>query len=104
MADQFEVLTEALRQHARKIDDFAGRLAQAVDAAREVSLPSDAYGVACLDLPMLLNPLQYLGMAALDRGRKQLSTSASAVEDAAAEYTAVDDYTLLALHRAIEVP
>src|ERR1700712_3451977 len=61
MADNYEVLTEALRAHARKVDGLAGRLAQAVDAAREVSLPSDAYGICCLDLPLMLNPLQYLG-------------------------------------------
>ncbi len=32
MSDQYEVVTEALREHAKKVDGFAGRLAQAVDA------------------------------------------------------------------------
>jgi uncharacterized protein YukE len=103
MADHYEVLTEALRAHARKVDGFAGRLAQAMDAAREVSLPSDAYGVCCLDLPLMLNPLQYLGVTALDSSGKWLSTTVTNVEHTANDYTETEGRNALALHRATEV-
>lgn len=103
MADRYEVLTEALRAHARKIDSFASRLDQAVDAAREVSLPSDAYGMYCLDLPLMLNPLQYLGVAALGNSGEQLSTTATNVERTAKDYEEIDNRNALALNRAMEV-
>jgi hypothetical protein len=103
MADHYEVLTEALRTHARKVDGLAGRLAQAVDAAREVSLPSDAYGICCLDLPLMLNPLQYLGVTALDSSEKWLGTAVANVEHTAHDYAEIEGRNALALHRAMEV-
>ena len=53
MSDQYEVLTEALREHAKNVHGVADRVAQAVEAA-QVSLPVDAYGVYCQILPCLL--------------------------------------------------
>ncbi len=103
MAERYEVLTEALREHAKKVDGFADRLAQALDAAQEVSLPSDAYGVCCLDLPLLLNPLQYLGVAVLDVSGKELSATAANVARTAEDYAQVDDHNALALQRVMEV-
>ena len=103
MAECYEVLTEALRAHSRKVDSFADRLTQAVDAAREVSLPSDAYGVCCLDLPLMLNPLQYLGVAALGNSRNRLSTTSTKVEYTAADYAEIDDRNALTVSRAMEV-
>ncbi|HET9117336.1 MAG TPA: type VII secretion target [Pseudonocardiaceae bacterium] len=103
MADHYEVLTEALRAHARKVDGFAGRLSQAVDAAREVSLPSDAYGFCCLDLPLMLNPLQYLGMTALGNSEKLLSTTVADVERTANDYAEIDGCNALVLQRAMEL-
>jgi hypothetical protein len=103
MADHYEVVTEALRAHAKKVDGLAGRLAQAMDAAREVSLPSDAYGICCLDLPLMLNPLQYLGVTALDNGEKWLSTTVANVEHTANDYAEIEGCNALALRRAMEV-
>jgi uncharacterized protein YukE len=103
MADRYEVLTEALRAHAKKVDGCADRLAQAVNAAREVSLPTDAYGVYCLDLPVMLNPLQHLGVAALGNGGKRLSTTATNVKHTAEDYAEIDDHNALALLRAMEI-
>jgi hypothetical protein len=103
MAGRYEVLTEALQAHAKKVDSFADRLTQAVDAAREVSLPSDAYGMCCLDLPLMLNPLQHLGVAALSESGKWLSTTAASVKRTAEDYTEIDDRNALALHRSMEI-
>lgn len=103
MTDQYEILTEALAIHAKNVNGFADRLVQAVDAAREVSLPSDAFGLYCADLPLMLNPLQYLGAAALDCGAKRLTTTASNVREAAERYAEIDDHNAFTLHRAMEV-
>jgi Excreted virulence factor EspC, type VII ESX diderm len=54
MAAEYEVLTEALREHAKKVDRISDRLAEAVDAAREIGLPTDSYGAYCQTLPMML--------------------------------------------------
>jgi hypothetical protein len=102
MTDEYQVLTEALRGHARKVGSFADRVAQAVAAAREVSLPTDAYGVCCLELPMLLNPLQQLGAVALEGGGTRLSNTATSIEDAAKGYATIDDHNALALYQARE--
>jgi hypothetical protein len=103
MTDQYAVLTEALATHANNVVTFADRLAQAVDAAREVSLPSDAYGLYCADLPAMLSPLQHLGTAALNSGAERLNVTATKVKEAAQDYAAIDDHNALALHRAMEV-
>ncbi|MGH3870082.1 MAG: type VII secretion target [Pseudonocardiaceae bacterium] len=99
MADQYEVLTEALRHHAKHIHGVADRVAQAADAAR-VSLPVDTYGVYCRMLPAILNPLQDIGATALDGCATGLSAIATNVQDTADDYTAVDDRNALALLRA----
>ncbi|MGH3546761.1 MAG: type VII secretion target [Pseudonocardiaceae bacterium] len=99
MADQYEVLSEALREHAKKIDRVSDRLAQAVDAAREMNLPTDAYGAYCQTLPMMLNPLQHLAATALDSSVKRLSSAAANVRAAAADYADIDDANAVAWYR-----
>ncbi len=99
MADQYEVLTEALREHAKKVDGLADRLVRAVDAAREMSLPTDAYGFYCQSLPMMLNPLQHVGAVALDSSADSLSSTAENVRAAAVEYAEIDDANAMALYR-----
>jgi len=98
MSDQYEVLTEALREHAKNVHGVADRLAQAADAA-QVSLPVDTYGVYCQILPAVLNPLQDLGAAALGSCARSLTTTATKIKDTAEDYAAVDDRNALALHR-----
>jgi len=99
VADQYEVLTEALREHAKKVDRISDRLAAAVDAAREMSLPTDAYGSYCQSLPMLLNPLQHLGATALDSSAKRLSSTAVNVRATAVDYADIDDANAMALYQ-----
>lgn len=98
MSDQYEVRTEALAEHANNVHGFAGRMAQAADAAR-VSLPADTYGVYCQILPAILNPVQDLGAAALGMCASSLGSTAANVEDTAEDYAAVDDRNALALHQ-----
>jgi uncharacterized protein YukE len=99
MADQYEVLTEALREHAKKVDRISNSLAEAVDAAREMSLPTDAYGSYCQTLPMMLNPLQHLAATALDGSAKRLTSTATSIRAAAVQYADIDDANAMALYR-----
>ncbi|MGH3673430.1 MAG: type VII secretion target [Pseudonocardiaceae bacterium] len=99
-SDGYQVLTVALAEHARNVDALCGRLGQAVDAAREVSLPTDAYGVFCQLLPAVLNPLQHSGASALESSTQRLSTTAANIKGTARDYAETDDGTTLALHQA----
>jgi hypothetical protein len=99
MADRYEVLIEALREHAKKVDGVADRLVRAVDAAREMNLPTDAYGFYCQTLPMMLNPLQQMGTTALDSSAKRLSATAVNVRATAVDYADIDDANAMALFR-----
>jgi len=103
MAEQYEVLTEALTGHAGTVDRIAGQVAQAAAAGQLMSLPSDAYGTLCVDLPMMLNPLQELAATALAACAKHLSRAADGIRETAWDYTAVDESNDLALRRAAEV-
>lgn len=96
----YEVLTAALAEHAGKVDALRGRLGQATDAAREVSLPTDAYGVCCQLLPAMLNPLQHSGVGALEGSAQRLSTTTANIKSTAREYAETDDDTTLVLHQA----
>ena len=96
----YEVLTAALAGHAGNVGSLCERLDQAVDAAREVSLPTDAYGVFCQLLPALLNPLQHSGVGALESTAQRLSTTADSIKGTARDYAATDDGATLALHQA----
>lgn len=99
MSEQYEVLTEALRGHATALQGFADRLNQAVDAARQVSMPDDAYGVICQFLPPVLNPLEEHGVAALQGSAEGMDTTAANVTDTAEDYAAADDRNAQAMHR-----
>jgi len=92
MPDQYEVLAEALRAHASTLHGLADRLDQAVAAARQVSMPADAYGVICQFLPPVLNPLEENGVAALQSGTEGMDTTGTNIRDTAEDYTAADDH------------
>ena len=103
MAEQYEVLTEALTGHAGTVDRIADQVAQAAAAGQLMSLPSDAYGTLCAALPMMLNPLQEVAATALTACAKHLSRAADGIRQTAWDYAAVDEANDLALRRAAEV-
>jgi hypothetical protein len=100
MADRYEVLTESLTKHAGTVDRIADQVAQAAAAGHQMGLPSDAYGLLCVDLPAMLNPLQELGALALTACAKQLNGAAGEIRATARDYAAVDEANDLALQRA----
>lgn len=103
MAEQYEVLTEALTAHAGNVDRIADQMAQATAAGQHMSLRSDAYGALCVELPAMINPLQGLAAIALTACAKHLSDAASGIRATARDYAAVDEANELALQRAGEV-
>jgi hypothetical protein len=100
MAEQYEVLTEALAEHAGTVGRIADQVAQAAAAGHQMALPSDTYGVLCVDLPLMINPLQELGAVALTSCAKRLSSAAGGIRATARNYTAIDQANELALQRA----
>lgn len=103
MAEQYEVLTEALTQHAGTVDRIADHVAQAAAAGHQMALPSDAYGALCVDLPLTINPLQELGAMALTACATQLSSASGGLRATARDYAAVDQANELAVQRAGQV-
>jgi hypothetical protein len=103
MAEQYEVLTEALIQHAGKLDRIADQVALAAAAAQQMSLPSDAYGSLCLHLALKISALEELGAVALGACGNQLRSAAGRIRATARDYTAIDDANELVLQRAAEV-
>jgi hypothetical protein len=100
MADRYEVLTESLTKHAGTVDRIADQVSQAAAAGHQMGLPSDAYGLLCVDLPAMLNPLQQLGALALSACAKRLNSTAGGIRATARDYAAVDQANELALQRA----
>lgn len=99
MSDQYEVLTEALRAHATTLHGLSDRLGQAVDAAQQASMPTDAYGVLCQFLPTVLNLLEERGATALQSGTEGMDTTAASVKDTAEDYAAADDGSAMGFRR-----
>ena len=103
MAQRYEVLTEALTEHAGNVDRIHDQLAQAAAAGQHMSLPSDTYGPLCVDLPVMINPLQDLAAMALAACAKHLSSAAGGIRATARDYAAVDEANERSLQRAAEV-
>ncbi|PSL56995.1 excreted virulence factor EspC (type VII ESX diderm) [Saccharothrix carnea] len=60
----FEVVPGEVREHAGQVRGQGGVLAQALDAARQVSMSADAYGVLCRPFTLMLDPLEKWGVEA----------------------------------------
>nr|WP_042184235.1 type VII secretion target [Kibdelosporangium sp. MJ126-NF4]CEL16167.1 hypothetical protein [Kibdelosporangium sp. MJ126-NF4]CTQ94092.1 hypothetical protein [Kibdelosporangium sp. MJ126-NF4] len=84
----YEVLTTELTAHASKVDGLAERLQTAVDAARQVTMNNDAYGVICQPFAMLLQPFEQMGVNALAQGSDKVREIAGTVRDAVKTYDA----------------
>lgn len=86
MTDQYGVVTAALQGHAKTLDGYGARLGQAFDAARQVSMPSDAYGEICQFFPVLLDPLQQRGLDALAAAAENMRGVAGKMGETAGAY------------------
>src|SRR5262245_19124956 len=62
--DGYQVLSGELTGHAGKVRGLGDRLAQAVDAARQVTMNNEAFGVLCRPFALLLEPFEQKGVQA----------------------------------------
>lgn len=86
MADGFELVGWELQGHAGRLVDFTDRLRQAVDAAQQVSMPIDAYGILCQPFRALLDPVENYGVDALNGAVTAMEAAAKGVRDTARAY------------------
>src|SRR5688572_24599004 len=86
MSGGYQVLTGELDAHAKKIDGYAQRLQAAVDAARQVTMNNDAYGVICQPFAMLLQPFEEMGVNALAKGVESVTETARGMRDTVKSY------------------
>ncbi|WP_461118740.1 type VII secretion target [Saccharothrix stipae] len=88
MAGGYGVLVGELEVHAGKVDALARRLQAAVDAARQVTMSDEAYGVICRPFAMLLQPFEQKGVDALAKAVETITEVATEVRATAGDYGA----------------
>lgn len=81
----FEVGSD-LEAHASQLDGLTDQLNQAVDAARQVSMPTDAYGILCQPFRVLLDPVEQYGINALQDAVTAMESVADKVRKTAQAY------------------
>ncbi len=91
MSAQFGVTPQGLAAHGAGLEAVRSALAQALDAARTVSLPAEAYGVICQFFPPLVDPVEASGVDALAGGVQALERTVSGIAATAREYQRVED-------------
>ncbi|QIZ34184.1 type VII secretion target [Saccharopolyspora sp. ASAGF58] len=65
MTDAFGVSPEELRSHASKLDALSDQLQTALDAANQVTMGSEAYGVICSFFVPIVQAVSQPGVDAL---------------------------------------
>lgn len=100
----FEVVAEDLVAHASHLDGLADRLGTAVSAAKTASMSDDAYGLICLFLPPVINPMEEEGVSALEAAAEGFSALASNVKTTATEYQDTDENNSRALKKTMSAP
>lgn len=91
MSEQFGVTPQGLAAHGTGLEAVRSALVQALDAARTVSLPGDAYGVICQFFPPLIDPVEASGVGVLAEGVQAVERTISGVAATAREYERVED-------------
>ncbi|MFI9811372.1 type VII secretion target [Saccharothrix variisporea] len=86
----FEVVPGEVREHAEQVQGQGDLLAQALDAARQVSMPSDAYGVLCQPFAMMLDPLEKWGVDTLSQAVEALASMSESLKATAEVYEQAD--------------
>jgi hypothetical protein len=75
-----------LSAHSQQLKGVMDALSQAVDAARTVSMPTDAYGILCQPFRMMLDPVEQWGLDALQEAVDATDTAADQVQAVARTY------------------
>ncbi|PXY19461.1 type VII secretion target [Prauserella muralis] len=80
-----------LTAHATQIDGCTDQLNVAVQAAQQVSMPTDAYGILCQPFRMLLDPVEQYGIDALNEAVSAMQATADKARRAAEVYQSTED-------------
>jgi hypothetical protein len=83
----YEVLADELTTHAGKVDGFTDRLRTAVDAAHQVTMNNEAFGVICQPFAAMLQPFEERGVEALRQGVEAMTDTAGKVRNTMTTYT-----------------
>ncbi len=86
MGDGFEVDPVAMRDHAGRLDHLAEQIGPAVDAARSLTLNTDAYGLCGVVLLPLIGQMQEHCLETVSASRDAVTTTANAVRGHADTY------------------
>ncbi|WP_158852011.1 type VII secretion target [Saccharothrix deserti] len=87
----FEIVSETLDAHNKQLDDLSARLQGAVDAAKTVSMPTDAYGIICQPFRMMLDPVEQFGLDALQGAVEAMEAAGKAVKDTVNQYREMEE-------------
>ena len=98
MADM-ELSTD-LTAHAHQLDGIGDGIRQAIDAANQVSMPTDAYGILCQPFRMMLDPIEQYGIKALQDASQAMTAVSGDVRQAAMGFAANDQDAADALRKA----
>ncbi|MEU4802972.1 type VII secretion target [Actinosynnema sp. NPDC023587] len=86
----FEVVPDEVREHAEQVQGQGDVLGQALDAARQVSMSADAYGVLCQPFTLMLDPLEKWGVDALSQAKEALDSMAESLKATVELYEQVE--------------
>jgi hypothetical protein len=62
-----------------------------VDAAKTVSMPTDAYGIICQPFRMMLDPVEQWGLDALQGAVEAMEAAGKAVKDTVDQYREMEE-------------
>lgn len=80
-----------LTAHAQQLSGVMDALAQAMDAAQQVSMPTDAYGILCQPFRMMLDPVEKYGIDALEKAVDAMDAASNEIRSTADWYQGMDD-------------
>ncbi|MCP2320868.1 Excreted virulence factor EspC, type VII ESX diderm [Nocardia amikacinitolerans] len=91
MAESLNVDPERIRTHASNVEKLAAPLGQALDAAKAVSAPTEAFGKICAFLPPLfVDSVESDGIAALEAAVTAVGEDAGKLRTVAEGYESTD--------------
>jgi uncharacterized protein YukE len=93
MPDGYDVLPDELRAHASRLDGLKDRLATALDAANQVALGDQAYGVICSFFVPIVHAVSTPGVEALQGASGSVGETADGVRTTATSYDTTDQAT-----------
>jgi hypothetical protein len=86
----YDVLPDELRAHAGRLDALRDRLNTALDAANQVALGDQAYGVICSFFVPVVHAVSDPGVSALRDGATSMGDTANGVRTTATSYDNVE--------------